>query len=110
MRRLGKILISLLILSAEKEDFLLGKINDLKSEFAPGSIFDNCVPTADPLNVLNSADIFQNVSSIKILHRFLFKVINLASRCCLESSEDFFVEELGIFLMFCIHLFQSGKL
>lgn len=100
----------LLILSAEKEDFLLGKIDFLKSEFDPESIFDDCVSTADPLNVSNSSDIFQNVSSIEILHRFLFRVINLTSRFCLEHSEDFLVEELGIFLMFCIHLFQSGKL
>lgn len=112
-RRLGKILIGLLIISAIKEDTLIAKINELKGEFAPGSIFENCVPTADPLNVLNSVDIFREVPPEMIFVRFLFRVLNLASRICFEmknDGNDFFIEEISIFLMYCIHIFQSGNL
>ncbi|XP_008191527.2 huntingtin [Tribolium castaneum] len=112
-RRLAKILIGLLVLSPVKEESLIAKINELKAEFAPGSIFENCAPTADPLNVLNSVDIFREVAPEMIFVRFLFRVLNLASRFCVEvtrdGTNDFFIEEISIFLMYCIHIFQSGS-
>jgi hypothetical protein len=113
VRRLAKIVIVFLILSPLKEETLISKMNELKADFAPGSIFENCVPTADPLNVLNSVDIFQGISPEMIFVRFLFKVLTLVSRRCVEIGEnggdDFFVEEIAIFLTYCVHVFQSGK-
>lgn len=92
-----------------KEDTLISKINDLKADFAPGSIFENCIPTADPLNVLRSVDIFQGIPPEMIVVKFLFKLLNLASRHCTKCEDDFFVEEISILLMYFVYIFQSGS-
>ncbi|XP_044753476.1 huntingtin isoform X2 [Coccinella septempunctata] len=111
---MGRILTVLIILSPVKEDIILAKISALKNNFIPSSVFENIVVTPDPLNVTNSADFFQYLAPEKILILFIFRTLSLATKKCtllVEEDEDvFFVKELSIFMMFCLHNFQSGFL
>lgn len=113
IRWLSKILIILLILTPLKEDTLLAKINKLKSEFSPSSIFENAVTKADPLNVNNNADTFDKIQAELIFIRFIFRVVSLTSKQCLiavrNKENDFLVEQFSSFLMHCLYIFQSGK-
>ncbi|XP_045472991.1 huntingtin [Harmonia axyridis] len=113
-RWMGRILTVLIILSPVKEEIILSKISLLKNNFIPNSVFENVVTTSDPLNVTNSADFFQYLTPEKILILFIFRTLSLATKKCIllvEDEEDaFFVEELSIFMMFCLHNFQSGFL
>ncbi|KAL3269435.1 hypothetical protein HHI36_008505 [Cryptolaemus montrouzieri] len=113
-RWMGKILSILIILSPVKEDIILTKISSSKNNFVPNSVFENIVITPDPLNVTNSADFFQHLSPEIILIRFIFRTLTLATKKCtliVEEGEDtFFIRELSIFMMFCLHNFQSGFL
>lgn len=110
---MGRILTVLTILSPVKEEVILSKISSLKNNFIPSSVFENVVITPDPLNVTNSADFFQYLSPEKILILFIFRTLSLATKKCTllieEEAHVFFVEELSIFMMFCLHNFQSGK-
>ncbi|XP_063922689.1 huntingtin isoform X2 [Zophobas morio] len=109
-RRLAKVLIAVLVISPLKEEILISKINELKADFAPGCVFEKYVPKADPLNVLNSVDIFHDIPAEMIFVRYLFKILGLASRRCSEKpGDDFLVEEVSILLMYCVHIFQSGS-
>nr|CAI5834824.1 unnamed protein product [Callosobruchus analis] len=110
---LAKVQIFLNVLSPLKEDALLSKINKVKSEFSPASIFDNVITKADPLNVNNNADTFQNVPADLIFVRFLLRIISLSVRKCLEVIRDqeelFLVQQLSAFLLHCLYIFQSGE-
>ncbi|XP_018571399.1 huntingtin [Anoplophora glabripennis] len=112
-RWLSKILIILLILTPLKEDTLLAKINRLKSEFSPNSIFENVVTKADPLNVNNNADTFEKIPAELIFIRFIFRVISLTSKQCLvtvrSKENNFLIEQFSCFLMHCLYIFQSGS-
>ncbi|KAJ8928271.1 hypothetical protein NQ314_019222 [Rhamnusium bicolor] len=112
-RWLSKILILLLILTPLKEETLLIKINNLKSEFSPNSIFENVITKADPLNVNNNAETFQKISAELIFIRFIFRVVSLTSRQCLlvirNEENSFLIEQFSVFLMQCLYIFQSGK-
>lgn len=102
----------LLIISPLKEEVLLAKINSIKSEFSPGSIFENFTVTADPLNVYNNANVFQNISEEAIIARMIFRVVSIASTEISRNgpnSDAFFVSLFSTFLMYCSHIFQSGK-
>ena len=60
--------------------------------------------------MLNSVDIFHDIPAEMIFVRYLFKILGLASRRCSEKpGDDFLVEEVSILLMYCVHIFQSGK-
>ncbi|KAJ8914559.1 hypothetical protein NQ315_010023 [Exocentrus adspersus] len=111
-RWLSKILILLLILTPLKEDVLLAKINKLKSEFSPKSIFDNVATKADPLNVNNNADTFGKIPAELIFIRFIFRVASLTSKQCLggrREKNNFLIEQFSSFLMHCLYIFQSGS-
>ncbi|KAK9879932.1 hypothetical protein WA026_008441 [Henosepilachna vigintioctopunctata] len=115
-RWMGKIITILMILSAVKEDVILAKISSLKNNFIPNSVFENIVTTIDPLNVTNNADFFHGLSSEDILLRFVLRSVTLASKKCSliveegENQDQFFMEELSIFLTICLYNFQSGFL
>nr|CAH7759250.1 unnamed protein product [Callosobruchus chinensis] len=110
---LAKVQIFLNVLSPLKEDALLSKIDKVKSEFSPASIFENVTTKADPLNVNNNADTFQNIPADLIFVRFLLRIISLSARKCLEvikDQEDLFLDQqLSAFLMHCLYIFQSGN-
>ncbi|KAJ8959892.1 hypothetical protein NQ318_011628 [Aromia moschata] len=103
VRWLSKILILLLILTPLKEDTLLAKINKVKSEFSPNSIFENVITKADPLNVNNNADTFQKIPAEQIFIRFIFRVVSCTLRLCLLATRNeegsFLCEQFSVFLM-----------
>ncbi|CAG9829715.1 unnamed protein product [Diabrotica balteata] len=107
----SKILILFLLIIPLKEEALLVKINKLKSEFSPAIIFENVTTKADPLNVYNNAETFQNISAEIILIRYLFRILNLTSkRCVMEikrQGKGFIFEQLFGFLLHCLYMFQS---
>uniref|UniRef100_A0A6P7F8J4 Huntingtin-like n=1 Tax=Diabrotica virgifera virgifera TaxID=50390 RepID=A0A6P7F8J4_DIAVI len=108
----SKILILLLLIIPLKEEALLVKINKLKAEFPPAIIFENVTPKADPLNVYNNAETFQNISAEIILIRYLFRILNLVSKRCVmaikRQEKGFIFEQLFGFLLHCLYMFQSG--
>ncbi|CAH1155948.1 unnamed protein product [Phaedon cochleariae] len=110
---LSKILIILLIVTPLREELLLSKINKLKSEFSPGSIFENVTTKADPLNVNNNADTFQKIPAELVFIRFLFRVVSVTSKMCLEvvrhEKETFIFDQSFGFLMHCLYIFQAGN-
>lgn len=112
-RWLAKILILLLILMPIKEETILLKIEELKSDFSPKTVFENVNTTADPLNVINSADTFQGIEPETILIRFIFRVLTNTSQYCLylvkTNENEYLVEQISTFLMYCLYIFQSGK-
>ncbi|XP_076265784.1 huntingtin isoform X2 [Rhynchophorus ferrugineus] len=113
-RWISKVILLLLILSPLKEDVLISKINNLKDEFSPGCIHENFIATADPLNVHNNADAFQNVFGEDIIARMFFRVITFTTKhvmeLCKNNSNLFLVSQFSVFLMYCLHVFQSGSL
>ncbi|XP_050315238.1 huntingtin-like [Anthonomus grandis grandis] len=112
-RWLSKLILLFLIISPLKEEELLSKINVLKCEFSPGSIFEHVIATADPLNVYNNADTFENLSSETIIARLILRVVSIISTKIMESSdtnEEFLVNQFSSFLLFWSYMFQSGGL
>lgn len=103
----------LLIITLIKEDMLISKIEQLKSEFSPNSIYENVITKADPLNVFNNADTFGNILPETIFVKMVFRVISLiAGKSCLalkNEEKSFIVEQFSVFLLHCICLFQFGK-
>lgn len=112
-RWLTKILLISLILLPIKEDSLLAKIDELKGEFCPNSVFENINAIADPLNVTNNADMFDGVSAETILIRLIFRVLLNTSKISLlvvkTDENDFLIQQFSTFLMYCLYIFQSGK-
>lgn len=110
---LSKINIVLLIILPIKEDLLINKIDQLKSEFSPNSIYENVIAKADPLNVYNNADTFGKLQSETVFVRMIFRVISLIAEkiwLALRNEEEcFLAEQFSIFLLHCICLFQFGK-
>ncbi|CAG9862370.1 unnamed protein product [Phyllotreta striolata] len=108
----SKIDILFLLIIPVKENALLAKINRLKSEFSPGCIFENVKTKADPLNVNNNADTFQDISSEVIFVKYLFRILHVSSgRCLIEierAEEGFVVEQLFGFLVHCCYLFHKA--
>ncbi|CAH0556043.1 unnamed protein product [Brassicogethes aeneus] len=112
-RWLSKIIILLLILSPLKEEVLISKISNLKANFSPFSIFENVVTTVDPLHVVNSESVFQKLSPEVIFVKFVFRVIHLISEECIHIAKndknDFLIKQFSVFLIYCLHIFQSGS-
>ncbi|XP_066154208.1 huntingtin [Euwallacea fornicatus] len=110
---LSKVIILMFLISPLKEEELLQKINSIKAEFNPGSILENFVATADPLNVYNNADAFRNLEAEAIVSRLILRIINLVSGLLEETGpncDEFLVSQLGVFLMYCSLIFQTGSL
>lgn len=86
---------------------------EVQSEFSPSSVFQNISTTADPLNVTSTTDFFNGILPEIIFVRYLFRVINTVISRCVEiigNGEDLFiVEQFSSFLMFCLHILQSGR-
>ncbi|CAH2020477.1 unnamed protein product, partial [Acanthoscelides obtectus] len=99
---LAKVQILLNVLSPLKEDTLLSKIEKLKSEFSPASIFENVTTKADPLNVNNNAETFQNIRAEFIFVRFLLRIISLSAKKCFEVIQNqeggFLMQQVSAFL------------
>nr|XP_023020492.1 huntingtin [Leptinotarsa decemlineata] len=110
---LSKILVLLFVITPVKEETLLSKINKLKHEFSPGSIYDNVVTKADPLNVNNNADTFQRIPAEMIFCRLLFRIVSIMVKQCLlfvrEGQEAFLTEQFSGLLLQYLYLFQSGN-
>lgn len=110
---LAKMYILLLIITPIKEDILLNKIDQLKSEFSPNCIYENVITKADPLNVYNNADTFGKIKAESIFVQMVFRVLSLISAkslLALKNEEQCFISELfSVFLLHCICLFQFGK-
>ncbi|CAH1990108.1 unnamed protein product [Acanthoscelides obtectus] len=110
---LAKVQILLNVLSPLKEDTLLSKIEKLKSEFSPASIFENVTTKADPLNVNNNAETFQNIRAEFIFVRFLLRIISLSAKKCFEVIQNqeggFLMQQVSAFLMHSLYIFQSGN-
>ncbi|KAK4875471.1 hypothetical protein RN001_011893 [Aquatica leii] len=115
-RWLGKILSLLLIVSQVKEELLLLKIMEVHSDFAPRSVFRNVITTSDPLNVSNTNEFFNDMFPEIIFVRYIFRVIDIAVEKCVDivnsqstQEELFLIEQTSSFLLFCMHIFQSGS-
>jgi len=109
---LSKVILLLFIISPLKEGELLAKIEAIKAEFSPGSIYENYVATADPLNVHNNADAFQDVRAEVVMARLIFRVVAIVCGLISENgprSDRFLVSQLSVFLLYCSHIFQTGK-
>lgn len=96
-----------------KEDALILKIMETQEEYPPASIFYNVKTTADPLNVTNTSSILEQVAPEVIFVVYIFRIIEVAAERCLNAvmmDEDcnYLVELLSIFLMHCLHIFESG--
>ncbi|KAF5303786.1 hypothetical protein FQR65_LT08121 [Abscondita terminalis] len=115
-RWLGKILSLLLIVSQIKEELLLLKIMEIHTDFVPRSVFRNVMTTSDPLNVRNTSEFFNDIFPEEIFVRYIFRVIDIAIEKCVDvvntqSSQEelFLIEQTSSFLLFCMHIFQSGS-
>ncbi|XP_056637539.1 huntingtin [Diorhabda sublineata] len=110
---ISKIVILLLLVISLKEDTLLSKIDKLKSEFSPAIIFDNVKTKADPLNVYNNAETFQNIPAELVFIKFILRILNVCSKICVlhinVKKNEFNVEILFGFLIHCSYMFQSGN-
>ncbi|KAF5273906.1 hypothetical protein FQA39_LY01021 [Lamprigera yunnana] len=115
-RWLGKILSLLLIVLQVKEELFLLKIMEVHLEFSPRSVFRNVKTTFDPLNVSNGSNIFNDMFPEIIFVRYIFRIIDIAVEKCVEiinipttQEEIFLIEQSSSFLLFCMHIFQSGS-
>lgn len=110
---LSKIYIFLLIITPIKEELLINKIDQLKSEFSANSIYENVITKADPLNVYNNADTFGKIQPETIFVRMIFRVISLIAAkswvAIKNEQKSFIIEQFSVFLLHCICLFQSGE-
>lgn len=102
-----------LILSQSKEDLFLSKIMETKLNFGTKIIHKNITLNMDPLNVTKTFDYFEGLSPELIFNRFLFRVVEICVEKLLSIYQNeestFIVKEFGVFLMFCLYIFQSGK-
>lgn len=114
---MGMVLTLSMTIAQVKEDVLLMRIAEVQSEFSVRSVFDvspNEV-TPDPLNVTNPTHLLDGVPASEIFARFIFRVVNIASeKCCGVFNEDgncdnYIFEQFSVFLVYCIHMFQSGS-
>lgn len=96
-----------------KEDALISKIMESQEEYPPASIFCNVKTTADPLNVTNTSNILEDVAPEVIFVLYIFRIVEVTAERCVnavtaDASCDYLVELLSIFLMHCLHIFESG--
>lgn len=110
---MGKILILLLILSQVKEEGFLVKISEAKQEFGFKAICKHRTTIADPLNVTKIADFYDDLLPEIIFNRFIFQIIDVYVEKVVDiinnDKNDFIVKELMLFLIYCLHIFQSGN-
>lgn len=114
---LGMILTLSMPISQVKEDVLLMRIGEIQTEFAVRSVFDVITNelVLDPLNVTNPSHILNGISASEIFARFIFRVVNITSDKCIAifneegHCNNYIFEQFSVFLMYCIHMFQSGK-
>lgn len=100
-----------------KEDVLLMRIGEVQSEFSPRSVlnvlFNDTSP--DPLNVSNTTHLLDGIPPAEIFARFIFRVVIITSETCLATfneegnCENYIFEQFSVFLMYCVHMFQSGS-
>ncbi|XP_030750206.1 huntingtin isoform X2 [Sitophilus oryzae] len=113
-RWISRIILLLLLLSPLKEDDLHSIIRNSKAKFSPASVFENITTIADPLNVKNDAESFENISEEDIIARMIFRAITIISKEVLEALKNatnhFLVSQFNEFLMYCSHMLQSGSL
>lgn len=111
-RWLSKLIISFIIITQVKEDALILKILETQSRFAPGCILNGVRVNTDPLNVSNSVNYLEKIPPEIIFVKYLFRVIDLIAARCVsiakKEEQDYLVEAFSIFLMYCIHIFESG--
>lgn len=112
-RWFSKIIILLLIVSKTKEELLLLKIAEVKDKFIPQSVFRYTSVTADPLNVTNTSQVLDNIQAESVFVRFIFRTIDIVVNHCVglcgTQKDMFLIEQLSSFLLFCLHIFQSGE-
>lgn len=106
-------IVLLLIVTQVKEDILILKIMETQGKFSLQSVCEHAFATTDPLNVVNASNYLEQLSPEVIFVRYIFRVIEIATDKCLQvarnEEDDFIVEELSIFLMHCLNIFQSGR-
>lgn len=115
-RWLGMVISLMLLISRVKEDVLLMRMNEAKTDFAVRTCFrlESCdVP--DPLNVSKVARSLEDVGAEEIFARFIFHTVDVIIEKCLEifyedgHCENYIFEQFSTFLMFCVHMCHSGK-
>lgn len=86
---------------------------ETQAQFALQSVFEHAQATTDPLNVVNASSYLEQLSPEVIFVRYIFRVVEIATEKCLKVVKDeedrFLVEELSMFLMHCLNVFQSGR-
>lgn len=86
---------------------------ETQTKFSLQSVFEHAPATSDPLNVVNTSSYLEQLSPEVIFVRYIFRVIEIATERCLmvarNEDDDFIVEELSMFLMHCLYVFQSGE-
>lgn len=96
-----------------KEDVLILKIMETQEQYDPASIFHTIKTTADPLNVTNTSSVLEQVAPEVIFVLYIFRVIEVTVEQCViavrtDVNCDYLVELLSMFLMHCLHIFESG--
>lgn len=111
---MGKVLILLLILSQVKEEVFLAKILETKLEFGLKAICKHRTTNTDPLNVTKIADFYDRMQPEIIFNRFVFQTIEVYVERIVNvvrnEENNFIVKEFTLFLIYCLHIYQSGNI
>lgn len=115
-RWLGMVVSLMLLISQVKEEILLMRMSEVKSEFSVRSVFRidvNEVP--DPLNVSKVAHYLEDIPSEEIFARFIFQAIKITIDSCQQvfiengNCDNFIFQQFSTFLMYCVHMCHSGN-
>ncbi|KAK0095114.1 hypothetical protein PV326_009203, partial [Microctonus aethiopoides] len=116
-------IILLSLISYAKEDILLDRLSEMRIDMADLNTFLYLSETwticndVDPLNVCNTEKSSSNLPEQKLgifIFRFLFAVTTKNSHFLRnitnqKQNDDFFFQQLTLFIQLCIHMFESGS-
>lgn len=115
-RWLGMIISLMFLISQVKEEVLLMRINEIKSEFSVRSVFKlDLNDVSDPLNVSKVTHYLEEIPAEEIFARFIFQTLKTTINNCLQifikdgNCDDYIFQQFSTFLMYCVHMCHSGK-
>lgn len=104
-------LILFLVFSQVKEEAFLAKVLETRLEFG-FMCNDESMANTDPLNVTKITDCYDGLSPELIFNRFIFQTIDVYVEKVVDvirnEESDFIIKEFTMFLINCLHIFQSG--